>query len=53
MFVVGFEVGVGDAVVVGIEVGDNLKSGGFTISNDVAFKSMGVEEVLLEVIVNI
>ena len=45
MFVVGFEVGVSDVVVVGIEVGDNLKSGGFTISNDVVFKSMVVEVV--------
>ena len=42
MFSVGFEAGVGDVVVVGIEAGDNMKSGGFTISNDVEFKSMGV-----------
>ena len=59
MFVVGFEVGVSDVVVVGIEVGDDMKSVEFTISDNDIFESTDVEvvddpeEMLLEGLVDV
>ena len=41
--VFGLEVDIGDVLVVGLEVGDIMKAGEFTISYDAGFQSTGIE----------